>query len=362
VKKIVPVILAGGIGERFWPLSRSSRPKQLLAVAGGSRTMIEETFIRARKIQSRGVRPLLMTGKLIAAPVKKLLAGKWRYDLIVEPAGKNTAPAVALAAAWVRARYGDAIMVVLPADHLVAPLHAFVKAVRCASHIADAGERLVVFGVKPSRPETGYGYLRLGSSTGSRGGIRSHRVSRFIEKPGAVRAAAFCRSASYLWNSGMFVWTAGVLLREVKAHLPGLFALVSEASRGGFSLKAISRFYGAAEKVSVDYGIMERSRRVSAVRGGFRWDDIGSWESLARLHGTNPAGTTVTGGRVFEHGCRDSIIVNRSPLALAVIGCPSAAVIATGDAVLVCSRSHLPHLKQYLVRMKNSGVFPSRLF
>jgi mannose-1-phosphate guanylyltransferase len=359
--KIVPVILAGGIGERFWPLSRSSRPKQLLALTS-HRTLLEETFIRAGTVQSRGVKPLLMTGKLIAAPAKKLLSQKWRYDLIVEPLGKNTAPAIALAAGWIQARYGDAIMVVLPADHLVRPPQAFVKAVRYACFLADTKERLVVFGVKPSRPETGYGYLRLGKETGSRDEIKSHTVLRFIEKPDAAKAAKLCGSASHLWNSGMFVWKTSVLLREVKAHLPALFAQVATASRCCFSRKAINRFYNVAKKESIDYGIMERSCRVTAVVGKFQWDDVGSWESLARLRGNNASGTTVEGSHIFERECRNSIIVNRSPHALAVIGCSSAAVIATDDAILVCSRSKLPDLKRYLAGMKKAGNFPPGLF
>jgi len=361
VKNVVPIILAGGIGERFWPLSRSSRPKQLLSLAS-HRTILEETFIRAGTVRSRGVKPLLMTGKLIAAPVKKLLSGKWRYDLIVEPLGKNTAPAIALAAGWIQARYGDSIMVVLPADHLVRPPEAFVKAVRHACFLADAGERLVVFGVKPSRPETDYGYLRLGKETGSRGGIKSHTVLRFIEKPDLARAASLCNSASHLWNSGMFVWKTSVLLREVKTHLPALFSQVSTASRDGFSRKAINRFYNAVKKESIDYGLMERSSRVCAVVGKFQWDDIGSWESLARLRGSNSSGTTVEGHGIFERECRNSIIVNRSPHALAVIGCSSAAIVATGDAILVCSRSKLPDLKRYLAGMKKAGNFPPGLF
>jgi mannose-1-phosphate guanylyltransferase len=361
MKKIIPVVLAGGIGERFWPLSRSSFPKQLLALIS-HRTMIEETFGRTRAVQSHGVVPLVMTGESIASQIKKLLSGKWRYDLIVEPEGKDTAPAVALAASWIQSRYGESIMVVLPADHLVRPLNAFVKAVRHACFLADTLDQLIVFGVKPSRPETGYGYLLLGEKTGGADGVKSYKVSRFIEKPSPALAGRYCNSASYRWNSGMFVWKTSVLLREVKAHLPALSTLVSEASRARFSRKAINRFYQAAEKKSIDYGIMERSNRVSAVVGGFEWDDIGSWESLSRIRGTNKAGTTVAGDHIFEQDCSNSIIVNRSPRALAVIGCSSAAVIATDDALLVISRSKLLDLKRYLAGMKKSGTFPSLLF
>jgi mannose-1-phosphate guanylyltransferase len=361
MKNIIPVILAGGIGERFWPLSRSSRPKQLLPLTS-HRTMIEETFGRARALQSRGGVPLVMTGKPIASRMKALLSGTWRYDLIVEPVGKNTAPALALAASWIESRYGESIMVVLPADHRVGPIRAFVKAARRACFLADARNQLIVFGVKPTRPDTGYGYLLLGEKTGAGNGIASYRVSRFIEKPDAALAARYCGSASYRWNSGMFVWKTSVFLQEVKTHMPGLFSLSGEAARGRFSHKAIDRFYRAAEKESVDYGIMERSRRVSAVTGAFQWDDIGSWESLARISRANKAGTVAAGDRIFEQGCPESIIVNRSSHALAVIDCPATAVVATDDAVLVISRSKLPDLKRYLAGMKKSGKFPSRLF
>jgi mannose-1-phosphate guanylyltransferase len=280
----------------------------------------------------------------------------------VEPVGKNTAPAIALAAAWIEARYGVSIMAVLPADHQIRPLNNFIKAVRHACFLADTLDHLIVFGVKPSRPETGYGYLLLGKERGVNSTVKSYAISRFIEKPDAAAAAAYCRSALYRWNSGMFVWKTDVLLKEVKSHLPALYSLVRKAARGRFSKKAIARFYQAAQKESVDYGIMERSKRVSAVVGRFHWDDIGSWGSLSRVMGTDRAGTTVVGKRVFKQECRNSIIVNRSPAAVAVVGCSGLAVIATGDALLVIPASKLPDLKKYLGTIKKSGKFPSRLF
>jgi mannose-1-phosphate guanylyltransferase len=361
VKKIVPVILAGGIGERFWPLSRSSLPKQLLALTS-RRTMIEETFSRTHALLSHGVVPLVITGKTIASRMKALLSRKWRYDLIVEPVGKNTAPAIALAAAWIETRYGRSIMAILPADHLIRPLNNFIKAVRHASFLADTLDHLIVFGVKPSRPETGYGYLLLGKERGTDSTVKSYAISRFIEKPDAAAAAKYCHSARYRWNSGMFVWKTDVLLKEVKSHLPALYSLVREAARSRFSKKAIARFYQAAQKESIDYGIMERSTRVSAVVGQFHWDDIGSWESLFRVKGKDRAGTTVVGKRIFTQECRNSIIINRSSAAVAVVGCSGLAVIATGDALLVIPASKLPDLKKFLGNIKKSGKFPSRLF
>jgi mannose-1-phosphate guanylyltransferase/mannose-6-phosphate isomerase len=361
VKKIVPVILAGGIGERFWPLSRSSHPKQLLALTSRA-TLIEDTFGRAAAIRSRNTLPLVITGRTIAGRMKALLAGQWRYDCIVEPVGKNTAPAVALAAAWVQARYGVSIIAVLPADHLIRPRHEFAKAIRFASALADAGGQLVVFGVPPVRPDTGYGYIELGGRTGEQGGVESFVVARFVEKPDAKMAMRYCSSPRYRWNSGMFVWRTDILLGEVGAYMPTLYGQVMTAAKKQFSKKAIDAFYRAADQESVDYGIMERSKRVSAVSAPFFWDDIGSWESLTRINPVNKNGTTVIGGRVFEAECENALIVNKSRLTMATVGCRDIAVVATNDALLVIARSKLPEIKKYLGCMKKSKTFPRELF
>jgi mannose-1-phosphate guanylyltransferase len=361
MKKIVPVILAGGIGERFWPLSRSSHPKQLLAFASRA-TLIEETFARAAAIRSRDALPLVITGHVIAGRVKALLSKKWQYDCIVEPMGKNTAPAVALAAAWIQARYGASLMAVLPADHLIRPRHEFAKAMRFACALADAGGRLVVFGIPPARPDTGYGYIELGRRTGEQEGVQSFDVARFVEKPDADTAKRYCSSPDYRWNSGMFAWRTDILLGEVRAYMPGLYDQVMAASKKRFTKAAIDAFYRAAGKESVDYGIMERSKRVSAVSAAFFWDDIGSWESLSRINPVNKTGTTVIGDRVFEAECTNTLVVNKSPVTVATVGCRDLVVVATNDAVLVMARSKLPDIKKYLGRMKNSRAFPRELF
>ncbi len=361
MKPVVPVILAGGIGERFWPLSRSSHPKQLLPLIT-RRTMIEETLSRTRGIASKDIPPLVITSNRIAVPLKKVLSKNWKFDMIVEPVGKNTAPALALAAAWIEARHGESIMAALPADHAIRPLATFGKALRFACELAMRENHLVVFAVAPTRPETGYGYLLLDKLRGEKDGAGWHRVKRFVEKPDARTAAAYCRNKSYRWNSGMFVWKTSVLLEEVKRYLPGLSAQVQEAARGKFSRRALEKFYTVADKESIDYGIMERSDRVSAVAGSFSWDDIGSWEAMSRIHGVNASGTTVSGNRIYEQECAGSIIVNRSSLAVAAVGCDDLTLIVTDDAVLAVPRTQLPELKKYISAMKSSGALPPRLF
>jgi mannose-1-phosphate guanylyltransferase len=359
--KIVPVILAGGIGERFWPLSRASMPKQLLKLVS-SRTMAEETLARVAAFSSEGVKPLVITSNAIGDRIKELLPKEWEYDMIIEPVGKNTAPAVALAASWIEEKYGPSVMVVLSADHDIRPKEEFTSAMKFAVDLAEKTEQLIVFGVKPSRPDTGYGYIMLGKKIDENDGVNGFSVKRFIEKPNETDAKKYVEDGGYMWNSGMFVWTTKVILEEFEAYMPELFKLVKIAEGKKFSQDAVDAFYTTCKKESIDYGIMEHSKRVSAAVGNFNWDDIGSWESIPRLNGTDGSGTTVTGDTVFNKDNKESILVNRSKLTVAAIGLENIAIIVTDDAVLAIDRSKLPDLKKYLNEIKGNKEFPSTLF
>jgi mannose-1-phosphate guanylyltransferase len=385
----VPVILAGGIGERFWPMSRSSAPKQLLALVSG-RSMLEETLFRARACCPDCAVPLLITGagiagKAVAAlkavdteariineagaeplrvPGAEMAAAMdmdTYVDIIAEPQGKNTAPAIALAAALVSARHGDAVMAVLSADHAISPALAFKRALSRAVAIATESGDLVTFGVMPARPETGYGYIETGVPVPG-AGCAAFRVKRFVEKPNAANAAAFMESGAFLWNCGIFAWKASAILEAFKEHIPGLHAQAMAAAAAGFAPRAIDEFYAACPKESIDYAIMEKAANVSVVCGDFAWDDLGSWESLARLFGANAAGTTANGDALYEQGCEGSLVINRSGRALVALGLKDTAVIAVGDAVLAIARRQLPELKRHIADIKSSGIFPAELF
>ncbi|NLG18420.1 MAG: mannose-1-phosphate guanylyltransferase [Fibrobacter sp.] len=358
---IVPVILAGGIGERFWPLSRSSMPKQLLKITG-KKTMAEETLNRISSLCSRKTVPLIITSKAIAGKLKKEIPSRGRYDLIVEPQGKNTAPPVALAAAWIEQKYGDAVMMVLSADHHICPRKDFLDASLYAIRFAQKLDSLVVFGIKPSRPETGYGYIRLGKKIGESGGISGYEVKKFVEKPSVKKAGEYLKSGKYMWNSGMFVWKTSVILEEFRDHMPELFKSVQALAKKKFTKAALEKFYSECVKESIDYGILEKSSRVDAVVGQFGWDDIGSWESLCRLHGKNAEGSTVVGRKIFHKESCNSIVVNRSSLSVAAVGVNDSVVVVTDDAVLVIDRSRLDDLKKYLSEMKKEGSLPPELF
>ncbi|HMA65647.1 MAG: mannose-1-phosphate guanylyltransferase [Fibrobacterota bacterium] len=359
--KVVPVILAGGIGERFWPLSRSSMPKQLLKLVS-SKTMAEETLARVASFCTKGVKPLIITNKTIAASMKKLLPKKWVYDMIVEPVGKNTAPPVALAASWIEKKYGESVMVVLSADHDIRPKEEFTAALKFAVSLAEKTQNLIVFGVKPSRPDTGYGYLKLGKKLDEKTGICGYTVKEFVEKPNEKNAKKYVASGNYMWNSGMFVWTTKVILEEFESYMPDLYKLVKKAENSKFSSKAIDDFYLTCQKESIDFGIMEHSKRVSATVGNFGWDDIGSWESIPRLNGTNDDITTVSGDLIYCKGTANSILVNRSKLTVAAVGLDNVALIVTDDAILAIDRSKLPDLKKFMGEIKADKKFSPKLF
>ncbi len=348
--KTVPVILAGGKGERFWPLSRASRPKQLLPLFG-KKTMIEETVARARAVCGNST-PLVITGSGCAAGIRKVLSGKGRYHCIVEPVGKNTAPAIALAAVWIRKRYGDAVMLVASADHAIAPRRKYAESVRVAVEAARDSDSLVVFGIVPTRPDVGYGYIQLGKRLQGFGTASCFSVRRFVEKPTPAVARRFVASKAYLWNSGMFVWKASVILGEFERSMPALYRLAMRAAGQGFTKSAIRAFYSACESRSIDYGIMENASRIVAVRGTFFWDDIGSWEAMGRIHPHNAQGTVSVGPSVFESRCKDSIVYNASRLTVAAVGLADTVMVVTPDAVLAIARPLLPHVKTYLAMMK----------
>lgn len=360
--KVVPVILAGGIGERFWPYSRSSMPKQLLPIVS-SKSMIEETFSRIGPFCKKGSKPLIVTGKDMVRKIKKSLSDSVAYDCIVEPVGKNTAPAVAIAAAWINKKYGsDTVMVVLSADHAISPKEAFYDAVKYAIELAHSRDKLIVFGIQPSRPDTGYGYILLDKKLDQSGTIKSHIVKRFVEKPTSKKAQQYLALKKYLWNSGMFVWKVSVILEEFRQHMPLIYKGVLTAGKGDFSQKAIDIFYHSCQKESIDYGIMERSQRVAAVEGVFQWDDLGSWESLSRVLSKNKKQTTTSGKRIYENECQRSIVVNNSDLTVAAIGLTDTVVVTVNDAVLVIARDKLPALKKCLTEMKNNPTIPRKLF
>ncbi|MGM0443791.1 MAG: mannose-1-phosphate guanylyltransferase [Fibrobacterota bacterium] len=360
---IVPVILAGGIGERFWPASRSSNPKQLLSLVS-SDPMIVDTIRRVAPLAPAGVKPLIVTSEKIADIIEKEIGDLWDFDMIKEPFGRNTAPAVAAAAAFCSSHYGqDSVMAVVSADHAISPAEEFIATARYGADIASEMDTLVVYGIQPDRPETGYGYLKIDSLFRDEGaGKKAYTLDSFVEKPDARTAQSYLEDGGYLWNSGMFIWRSSVILAEFQRSMPGLFSLAEQLQQENFTTAAIRDFYERSPKESIDFGIMEHAASLHAVAGDFDWDDVGSWSSLERVKGCDGDKNTLDGEGIYISESSNTIVSNRTEgSSVAVIGAEDMVVVTVDDAVLVIAREKLPEIKKHIAELKARN-FPPELF
>lgn len=343
------VILAGGRGERFWPKSRRGCPKQLLSLAG-ERTMLEET--RAR------VLPLIPKERLLVVatagferPVKEQTHDLEEGNLLFEPQGRNTAPAIGYAAEVIYRRAPSSKMVVLPADHHIKERERFLKTLQIASEIAEQ-DYLVTFGIVPTRPETGYGYVEAGAQIVEKDGVVVHRSLGFKEKPNQKEAMGFLKAGNYFWNSGMFVWKTGVILDAFREHMPELSRDLRKLGRslGTQREKEVQRrVYEKVPAISIDYGIMERASNVAVVRADFPWDDVGSWTALERLKGKDGDGNVVFGDHTGIE-TKNSVIVSENGL-VATVGVSDLVVVQVEGVTLVCRKERVQDVKALVQRL-----------
>ncbi|MEW6042376.1 MAG: mannose-1-phosphate guanylyltransferase, partial [Elusimicrobiota bacterium] len=335
-RRIYPVIIAGGAGERFWPLSRKNFPKQFLDIFS-NRTMIEETLARVKPL-ARPNCTYIVTGTNLASLIRRFAGSEIR--LLNEPVGKNTAPAIALAAAHINHADPQGIMVVLPADHIIKPAAKFISYVRFACELAHNNDSLVTFGIKPLRPETGYGYIELGKMIKTKAKMVAHSVKRFREKPGAPQAKSFIKSGNFLWNSGMFVWSVKTILKNFQTCMPKLYSLLElyMPHIGRSSQKSeLKKFYENVEKESIDYGVMQKAKNIIVVAADFFWDDVGDWKALPRILKPDKNNNIKLGG-IISRGCDDSIIVNKNKtLTTSILNVKDITLVVTKDAILLAS-------------------------
>ncbi len=356
---IYPVIMAGGSGTRFWPLSRHLFPKQLLRIIG-EETLIQQTM---RRVVAAGPaeRVMISTNPAQADSIRIQLS-HWKDELkdnfVLEPEARNTAPAIALVAAELLRRDPDAIMLIVPADHIVTGQRAFNAAVELAADLAGNGY-LVTFGIKPIRPETGYGYIKPNKKVilSKKGTLKGFPVGRFVEKPNAAKAAQYLKSGNFYWNSGMFVWRAATILEEIRRHQPKLYQgieRIQQLKQAGASRAALDEEYRKLTPVSIDNGVMELSRKAAVVPVSFKWSDVGSWGSLDEVAAKNKAGNVV-GGRVIDLESRNSIIYGDRRV-VATIGLTDMVVVDTPDATLVCPKSRAQDVKKIVEVLKQQGA------
>ena len=349
------VIMAGGSGTRFWPLSRERLPKQLLRLFG-DKTMVEETISRVTPLIPEERIYILTTSTGVESIRFHLphLERRLGRNFIVEPAGKNTAPALGLAAIHLKGKDPEGIMVALPADHVIRDGEVFLETLRVGKTVAGEGY-LVTIGIRPTRPETGYGYIALKDRVDEERGIVPYRVERFVEKPDLPRAKRFLRSGRYLWNSGIFIWKVSTFLEEMERHMPDLYGAllrIEEALRRGDQEEA-DRIYLGLAPISVDYGIMERSHRIKALPGLFEWNDVGSWRAMEDLLARDEKGNVVV-GNVMAIESRDSILYGGERL-LAVLGVEGMVVVDTEDATLVCPKERAQDVRRVVEALKREG-------
>ncbi len=337
---LAAVLLIGGRGERFWPRSRHGMPKQFLPIVS-EKTMLHESVDRIFPLARR---VLAVAGSSMSAAARRVLdeAGYGKaVEIVEEPAARSTAPALGLAAL----RCGeDEIMVALPSDHHIVDVQRFREVIATAADVAARRPGIVCIGIAPTRPETGYGYIRLGNPLDGPG----FEISSFVEKPPAQRAARLIEEGA-LWNGGIFVVRAGVLLDLIRRYIPDLGRVLDEIKRTGRTDLFLS-----APSISVDHGILENCTESYAVRGDFRWDDVGDWGAMARIFGKDSSGNSVRGRFVgFE---TKHLIVDADVGLVAAVGVEDLAIIRQGDVVLVVRRGMEQNVREILAQLKTDDL------
>ena len=346
---ITALIMAGGRGERFWPKSRRNLPKQFLSLTDDGKTMIQLTVERILPlVKMENI--YIATNKDYKALVQEQLPDIPERNILCEPVGRNTAPCIGLGAVHIEKRYGDALMLVLPSDHLIKFNKMFLRTLQDACDVAEKGENLVTLGITPDYPETGYGYIKFDSQI-TEG--RAYAVERFVEKPSLETAKEYLAAEEYLWNSGMFVWKVSTILKNMEKFLPETYQglkKIQNAIGTGEEEYVLEHEFAEMESQSVDYGIMEKAEHIFTLPGTFGWDDVGSWLAVERIKRTNESGNVVNGNviTVNTHRC----IIQGEAKLIAAVGLEDLIVVDTQDATLICAKDSAGDIKKVLENLK----------
>jgi mannose-1-phosphate guanylyltransferase len=345
---IYAVIMAGGVGSRFWPRSKEKTPKQLLQIFGDS-TMIQATVQRLDGIVKKE-NIYIITNKIQKPEIIRQLPGVPTENVIEEPFGRNTAACIGLASILIENKSSDAVTMVLPADHIIKDVQEFHRILNKAAEFAYRSKGLLTIGITPTRPETGYGYIQIEERSVT---DNIYKVYTFAEKPNYATAVRFLESGDFLWNSGMFIWRTDVILDEIRNYMPdlsdGLNQIKNDLNSDRYE-ETLQKVYGQLRNISIDYGIMEKSQKVYLTKGDFSWSDVGSWEEVFQLSEKNGDGNAVT-GNVFIDKTADSYVFSPDKFA-AVIGVDNLIIINTDNALLVCRRDNSQDVKKIVDYLK----------
>ncbi len=345
------VIMAGGKGERFWPLSTDRFPKPFLKLFNG-KSLIQHTVERAMRMVPVE-RICVVLGEKHLKTARKQLRELPDENFIVEPEGKNTAPCIGYSAQILLERNKEALMVTLPADHYIDDTDGFAKTIFSGMRRAAAGDCLVTIGIKPSRPETGYGYIHAFQKVDAKKGLACYRVNRFVEKPDLDRAMEYVTEGNYYWNAGIFIWKAQAVLKGIERHMPELYrgllrVQAARASRAGGRLRVA---YSRLPKESIDYGLMEKADNVLMVPSRFAWDDVGTWSSLTRVFELDED-RNYTAGNIVRVDAKNCVILS-DDTAVGVVGVSDLAIVVSKNGVLVCDLSRAQEVREIARKMED---------
>jgi mannose-1-phosphate guanylyltransferase len=343
-KSLIPVILAGGKGERFWPLSRKHRPKQFLSLDGSGKSLLQATADRLSDLAGGWEKLWVVTSSQLAQGVREQLPPLCEKNLLAEPEGRDTAPAVAWSIIEIARAYGeDAVVGFFPADHWIEDQQAFQQTIKAAAQLASAEPAIVTLGITPNHPSTGYGYIEQGEQTGNYGGLPVYKVSRFTEKPDRETAEAFLATGRFSWNSGMFIFRAGVVLQELRTHAPEIMALLED--------KGVEA-YSQLPKKSIDYALMEKTQLAYVLPASFGWDDLGDWNAIERLlkgdalnvELAKHVGMDTQGAILYANG-DDEVIVT--------IGLEDVVVVRDRNVTLIVKKDRTQEIKQVVKALQD---------
>ena len=360
IKNRFVIIMAGGRGERFWPLSREKTPKQLLTLLG-KKSFLQEAVDRVLPlVPAKNI--FVITNEAQLPLVKKQLPKIPKANLVAEPIGRDTCAAVTLGAALVGARSTTGVMAVLPADHVIPDAKKFQQILSDSFDLAARGQAIITVGIKPTEPATGYGYIHVGPELPPAEGAKKTKTTffkaeRFVEKPDFQRALDYLNSGQYRWNAGMFVWSFITVTNGLQAHQPEMFAACQRwfkvAKKPAKLAKVLAKEYPAIKKISIDYALMEKAQNVICADGDFEWDDLGAWPALARHLKPDPEGNCAIADFIHVDAARNIIVDTRtkSKTPIAVVGLRDSILVQTDDAVLLAHKSQAQKVKELVKKL-----------
>ncbi len=355
------IIMAGGAGTRFWPVSRSARPKQFIDILGTGKTLIQQTFERFM-----GICPpeniFIVTHELYKEQVLLQLPQLTEDQVLLEPARRNTAPCLAYAAFKIYSRDPEASLIVAPSDHIILKEDIFRDKITMALNAAQENNWLITLGIKPSRPDTGYGYIQFNHDTGDDRYPGLRKVKTFTEKPNLELAVTFLESGEFLWNSGIFIWSMKTIMQALSEHLPDVESLFEQGLGKYFTPEEpefIRNTYAVCKSISIDYGIMEKADNVYVIESDFGWSDLGTWGSLHEIRNRDEHGNAVTGRNVMTYNTNNSIIHMPDDKLVVLQGLEGYIVVEDGQVLLVCRKEDEQQLRQIVndIRIQKGDRF-----